>query len=146
MEHLSVLPMGCFSMLPFKVWGFWWRFGNVPQLNLTNLDDFSGIFRKINFSICNDEGMFQSRSIAGTLQQNPAAHCHILFWSQTLGSGLPMRATFTQNWLGVGETSFMKTRRFEASFWREMGNDTEFEASFWREMGNGTEFEASFRR
>ena len=40
--------------------------------------------------------------------------------------------------LGVGETSFLKTRRFEASFRREMGNDTEFEASFRREMGNDT--------
>ena len=48
--------------------------------------------------------------------------------------------------LGVGETSFLKTRRFEASFRREMGNDTEFEASFQREMGNDTEFEASFER
>ena len=38
--------------------------------------------------------------------------------------------------LGVGETSFFKTRRFEASFWREMGDDTEFEASFRRKMGN----------
>ena len=38
----------------------------------------------------------------------------------------------------MGETSFLKTRRFEASFRREMGNDTEFEASFRREMGNDT--------
>ena len=40
--------------------------------------------------------------------------------------------------VGVGETSFLKTRRFEASFRREMGNDTEFEASFRRKMGKDT--------
>ena len=48
--------------------------------------------------------------------------------------------------VGVGEASFFKTRRFEASFWQEMGNNTEFEASFRQEMGNDTEFEAIFRR
>ena len=48
-------------------------------------------------------------------------------------------STSGSHWeLGVGETSFLKTRRFEASFRREMGNDTEFEASFRREMGNDT--------
>ena len=46
----------------------------------------------------------------------------------------------------MGEAIFLKTRRFEASFRREMGSDTGFEASFWREMGNDTEFEASFWR
>ena len=46
--------------------------------------------------------------------------------------------------VGVGETSFLKTRRFEASFRREMGNDTEFEASFRREMGNDTNLRRVF--
>jgi hypothetical protein len=46
--------------------------------------------------------------------------------------------------IGVGETSFLKTRRFEASFRREMGNDTEFEASFRRKMGNDTNLRRVF--
>ena len=44
----------------------------------------------------------------------------------------------------MGETSFFKTRRFEASFRREMGNDMEFEASFRQEMGNDTIQDTSF--
>ena len=52
--------------------------------------------------------------------------------------------TYAVGPVGVGETSFLKTRRFEASFRREMGNDTEFEASFWREKGNDTIQDTSF--
>ena len=33
-------------------------------------------------------------SLSSRPQQNPEAHCHALFWSQTLGSGLPLRAKF----------------------------------------------------
>ena len=43
--------------------------------------------------------------------------------------------------LGVGETSFLKTRQFEARNGRETGNETEFETRNGREMGNETEFE-----
>ena len=74
--------------------------------------------------------------------------CFFLFFTKQIeqrGGASRWRVCY-QRGLVVGKTSFLKTRRFEASFWREMGNDTEFEASFWQEMGNDTEFQASFRR
>ena len=47
---------------------------------------------------------------------------------------------------GWARPVFLKTRRFEASFRREMGNDTEFEASFRRKMGNNTNLRRVFWR
>ena len=68
----------------------------------------------------------------------------VRLWASKTEEDAAKRSLVGLSGVGVGETSFLKTSRFEVSFWREMGNDTEFEASFRREMGNDTEFEASF--